>query len=188
MCCIYPILMLTVVDVSLQNTSVALRALQRQVSLFLKATLIVLNGSYMVSSCIFQKGQFHIPDDSQLVSCIYWLCCSQKFAKPVNLEIEHCALIHDSSQYSSLRFIAAKCSQAELSYQFRVLKKECSHQWVHMAALKYLSSSFLQSVFLRRSGECGHIHTTAHCTTFKLMLILGMWILLSHCICKQPWQ
>ena len=123
MCCIYPILMLTVVDFSLQNTSVALRALQRQVSLFLKASLIVLNGRYMVSSCIFQKGQFHIPDDLQLVSCIYWLCCSQKFAKPVKLEIEHCALLHDSSQSSSLRFIAAKCSQAELPYQFRVLEK-----------------------------------------------------------------
>ena len=68
-------------------------------------------------------GRFHIPDDLQFVSCIYWLCCSQKFAKPVKLEIQHCAFLHDSSQYSSLRFIAAKCSQAELPYQFRVLKK-----------------------------------------------------------------
>ena len=68
-------------------------------------------------------GRFHIPTDLQLVSCVYWISSSQKFVKPVTLEIEHCASLQDSSQSSSLHFIAAKCSQAELPYQFRVLKK-----------------------------------------------------------------
>ena len=68
-------------------------------------------------------GQFNIPDDLQLVSCVYWLSCPQKFVKPVTLEIEHCASLQDSSQSSSLQFIVAKCSQAELPYQFRMLKK-----------------------------------------------------------------
>ena len=68
-------------------------------------------------------GQFNIPDDLQLVSCVYWLSCPQKFLKPVTLEIEHCASLQDSSKSSSLRFIVAKCSQAELPYQFRVLEK-----------------------------------------------------------------
>ena len=68
-------------------------------------------------------GQFTIPDDLHLVSCVYWLSCSQKFNKPVTLEIEHCASLQDSSQSSALRFIAAKCSQAELPYQFKVLEK-----------------------------------------------------------------
>ena len=65
-------------------------------------------------------GQFTIPDDLHLVSCVYWLSCSQKFVKPVTLEIEHCASLQDSS---TLRFVAAKCSQAELPYQFKVLEK-----------------------------------------------------------------
>ena len=68
-------------------------------------------------------GQFCIPNDLQLVSCVYWVSSSQKFVKPVTLEIEHCASIQDSSQSSTLQFIAAKCSQAELPYQFRALKK-----------------------------------------------------------------
>ena len=69
-------------------------------------------------------GQFRIPDDLQLVSCIYWLCGPQRpFRKPVTLEVQHCASIQDSSQSENLRFIVAKCSQAELPYQFRVLKK-----------------------------------------------------------------
>ena len=67
-------------------------------------------------------GQFNIPDDLQLVSCVYWLSCSQKFNKPVTLEIEHCASLQNSSQSLTLSFIAAKCSLAELPYQFEVLE------------------------------------------------------------------
>ena len=67
-------------------------------------------------------GQFRIPDDLQLVSCIYWLRGPQRpFLKPVMLEIEHCASLQDSSE--SVQFVVAKCSQAELPYQFRELKK-----------------------------------------------------------------
>ena len=69
-------------------------------------------------------GQFRIPDDLQLVSCIYWLCGLQgTFLKPVTLEIEHCASLQDSFQSESLRFVVAKCSQTELPYQFKVLEK-----------------------------------------------------------------
>ena len=68
-------------------------------------------------------GQFNIPDDLHLVSCVYWLSCSQKFVKPVTLEIEHCASLWESFQSSPLRFVAAKCSQAELPYQFKVLER-----------------------------------------------------------------
>ena len=69
-------------------------------------------------------GQFSIPDDLQLVSCIYWLRGPQRpFLKPVTLEIEHCASLQDSSQSESLRFVVAKCSQPELPYQYRELRK-----------------------------------------------------------------
>ena len=69
------------------------------------------------------SGQFSFPDGSQLVSCVYWLSCSQKFLKSVTLDIEHCTSVHDSSQSLSLCFIVAKCSQAELPYQFKELKQ-----------------------------------------------------------------
>ena len=68
--------------------------------------------------------QFRIPDDLQLVSHIYWLSGPQRpFLKPVTLEVQYCASIQDSSQSENLRFIVAKCSQAELPYLFRELKK-----------------------------------------------------------------
>ena len=69
-------------------------------------------------------GQFRIPDDLQLISCTYWLRGPQRpFLKPVTLEIEHSASLQDSSQSESLRFVVAKCSQTELPYQFKELKK-----------------------------------------------------------------
>ena len=69
------------------------------------------------------SGQFSFPDDSQLVSCVYWIACSRKFLKPVTLDIEHCATVQDFSQSSSLHFVAAKCSQTELPYQLKELKQ-----------------------------------------------------------------
>ena len=74
-----------------------------------------------IKACL--TGQFRIPDDLQLVSCVYWLSCPQKFLKPVTLEIEHCASLQNSSQFSSLRFIVASSSQEKLPYQFRVLEQ-----------------------------------------------------------------
>ena len=68
------------------------------------------------------SGQFNIPDDLHLVSCVYWLSCSQGFVKRVTIEIEHCASLQESFQSSPLRFVAAKCSQPELPYQFKVMK------------------------------------------------------------------
>ena len=117
-------------------------------------------------------GQFNIPDDLQLVSCVYWLSCPQKFLKPVTLEIEHCASLQDSSQSSSLRFIVAKCSQAELPTNSEYWRKECLHQGVPMAAFK--SPSF-QYLALACSEDYGHYSdTTVPCTTFRRTLISGI--------------
>ena len=68
-------------------------------------------------------GQFEFPKGSQLVSPIYWLCCRQKFQHSVTLEINHCAAIQSQAECSYLRFIAAKCSQKELPYKFKLLSK-----------------------------------------------------------------
>ena len=67
-------------------------------------------------------GQFEFPGNgkSQLVSCIYWLSCPQKFLEPVTLEIQHCGLIQSSS---SLHFVVTKCSQPQLPYTFKALDK-----------------------------------------------------------------
>ena len=89
-------------------------------------------------------GQFNIPNDLHLVSCVYWLSCSQTFVEPVTLEIEHYASLQNSSQSSSLRFIAAKCSQARLPYQFKVLengifKPKCSYGSIKVSRFSFFA-------------------------------------------------
>ena len=98
-------------------------------------------------------GQFRIPDDLQLVSCIYWLSGPQRpFLKPVTLEVEHCASIQDSSQSETLRFIVAKCSQAELPYQFRELKKGTFVSQSSYGSIQVSQFSFFGITISRRSS------------------------------------
>ena len=91
-------------------------------------------------------GQLNIPNDLHLVSCVYWVSCPQKLVKPITLEIEHCASLQDSSQSSSLRFIAAKCSQTELPYQFRVLENGIFKPKSSYGSIKVSQFSFFAGI------------------------------------------
>ena len=62
-------------------------------------------------------GQFQFPDNTTLVSAVYWLRCPIKFAKPLTLEIQHCG-----KHFGDLSFVRAKCSQKDLPYQFKPLQ------------------------------------------------------------------
>ena len=106
------------------------------------------------------SGQFRIPDDLQLVSCIYWLSGPQRpFLKPVTLEIEHCALLQDSSQSESLRFIVAKCSQPELPYQFRVLEKGTFVPQSSYGSIQVSQFSFFGITISRRSSRLSQYYS-----------------------------
>ena len=107
-------------------------------------------------------GQFNIPDDLQLVSCVYWLSCPQKFVKPVTLEIEHCASLQDSSQSSTVQFIVAKCSQAELPYQFRVLDKGTFLPKSYYGSIQVSQFSFFGIGILKRSQSLQRYCCTHH--------------------------
>ena len=89
--------------------------------------LSIPEGALLSQSVIHIKaglaGQFKLPSRAQLVSAVYWLYCDDKFRHPVTLELQHCAAIKHQSEYSSLCFIVAKCSQEELPYTFKVLEK-----------------------------------------------------------------
>ena len=61
-------------------------------------------------------GHFNFPENTALVSAVYWLQSEVKFVTPLTLEIQHCG------KYSgALSFIQAKCSQRDLPYQFKPL-------------------------------------------------------------------
>ena len=68
------------------------------------------------------SGQFLFPEDTELISGIYWIICPQQFVKPVTVEVQHCATKQTHRKYSScFKFIVAKHSQKNLPYQFKIL-------------------------------------------------------------------
>ena len=66
------------------------------------------------------SGHFALPQNTSLVSAVYWLDSEPrcKFSQPLTLEIQHCAM---SSQTSRLSFALARCSQETLPYTFEIL-------------------------------------------------------------------
>ena len=63
------------------------------------------------------SGQFELPQNTSLVSVVYWLDSEPrcKFSKLLTLEIQHCV---KPTHTSTLSFIHAKCSQKLLPYVF----------------------------------------------------------------------
>ena len=66
------------------------------------------------------SGPFELPEDSALLSPVFWISALCKFKKPVTLEIQHCAS-RDEASFADLHFISTKCSQKELPYIFKQL-------------------------------------------------------------------
>ena len=67
-------------------------------------------------------GQYEFPDNSYLVSAIFWLRCEPmcKFTKPVTVEMQHCARSENVTNLK-LKFVRAVCSQKQLPYSFKEL-------------------------------------------------------------------
>ena len=75
------------------------------------------------------SGHFKFPENTSLVSAVYWLDSDPEifFSKPLTLEIQHCA-----SNTSRLSFVWAKCSQEHLSDTFKAVEKgEFFHENVY---------------------------------------------------------
>ena len=65
------------------------------------------------------NGQFKLPENSQLISAVYWISSSMVFLKELAVNIQHCAVIRSEEQCSKCKFIIAKCSQEVLPYRFK---------------------------------------------------------------------
>ena len=55
-------------------------------------------------------GQHKLPEKGTLVSALYEISCPVKLRKPVQLEMQHCAIIKKDEQKSSLTFVKAQNS------------------------------------------------------------------------------
>ena len=67
---------------------------------------------------VILSGQFKLPENSQLISAIYWISSKEMFLKKVAVNIQHFAVITSEEQCSKFSFIFAKSSQKELPYTF----------------------------------------------------------------------
>ena len=77
----------------------------QQCTIFIKASL---------------AGEYEFPENTSLVSAIYWLRCVPQctFIKPITVEIQHCSTKRDLSK---LKIVRAFCSQKSLPYKFKPL-------------------------------------------------------------------
>ena len=83
------------------------------------ASVFFIGVTASVGVKVILAGQFKFPENSQLISAIYWVSSSVEFVKKVAVNIQHCAVIRSEDQCSQFKFIIAKCSQKELPYKFR---------------------------------------------------------------------
>ena len=67
------------------------------------------------------SGQFQLPEETDLLSPVFWISAPCKFAKSVMLEIQHCAFAEDEAVLSNLSFVSTKCSQRELPFKFTTM-------------------------------------------------------------------
>ena len=104
------------------------------------------------------SGQFLLPEDSQLISTIYWISASEVFLKEVSVNIQHCAVIRSEKECSKFRFIIAKCTQKELPYTFRVREGVFSPS-THYATIKLKQFSLV--------GEIAPLNTELRYTALK---------------------
>ena len=67
------------------------------------------------------SGQFTFPQNTSLVSAVYWLDSEPrgKFSLPLTLEMQHCV---KPTHTSRLSFVHAKCSQTQLPYALETVK------------------------------------------------------------------
>ena len=77
----------------------------QQCTIFIKASL---------------AGEYEIPENTSLVSGIFWLRCEPQciFIKPIMVEIQHCSTKRDLSK---LKMVRAFCNQKPLPYKFKPL-------------------------------------------------------------------
>ena len=65
------------------------------------------------------SGEYKFPDNTDLVSGVYWITSSQKFSKNVSLKLRHCVSIEHPDELNSLFFLTASSSQEVLPYEFK---------------------------------------------------------------------
>ena len=107
-------------------------------------------------------GQVKLPEDSDLLSPIFWIAAPCKFKKPVTLEIQHCALREDEAVLSDLSFVSAKCSQKDLPYIFRQVDGGVFTQYSSYGSIQLSHFSGMAVTGRKNTSRsyCAHLYST----------------------------
>ena len=106
------------------ETSVSVSSSQGQVVDWSGLKLHIHEGSLPEGCKVYIKvsvaGDYEIPENSSLVSAVFWMRCEPQrtFTKPITVEIQHCSMIENISK---LKVVRAVCSQKQLPYKFEPL-------------------------------------------------------------------
>ena len=96
------------------------------------------------------RGQFSLPENSELISAVYWISCSEDLLKPVTVNIQHCAVISSEEESAKFKFIIAKCSQLNLPYKFK-LRDGVFNAHTQYATIQLKQFSFISAI----ANYCG---------------------------------
>ena len=117
-------------------------------------------GECKVSIQASLSGQFQLPEDSDLLSPVFWISATSEFTKPVTLEIQHCALTENEKVLSDLSFVSAKCSQ-DLPYKFKQLDGGVfTHSSYGSIQLSHFSGIGVTGKTRTPRSYCGHLYYT----------------------------
>ena len=102
------------------------------------------------------SGQFALPENTSLVSAVYWIDSEPrcKFSQHLTMEIQHCVKL---TLASNLSFVHAKCSQKHLPYEFEakeggVFSTESGYgcvQLTHFSIWSLISKMLVSGVLYR---------------------------------------
>ena len=127
------------------------------------------------------SGDYQLPDDSVLVSGVYWLSLHppvERFYKKVTITIQHCASDNDSAELS---FITAQCTQRLLPYCFKTLSCEGEHTRPQTELSALPSSKSLPEPSFSKSRE-GTIEVD-HFSAFGIMFPQFMGLRKNYAFC-----
>ena len=152
-----------------------------------------------VKSCIITirvglSGQFQLPQHYDFISAVYDIRTNTKLAKPITIEIKHCAHCNSPHDGSNLTFATAKSltSQMELPYKFELLPGGCFTPQSRYGKLSIqhfsifaILTNFVQWFFTLYYYAQGY-YIRKQITDWRVYFIITKDLQTQHEVCESP--
>ena len=132
---------------------------------------------------------FKLPENSQLISAIYWVSSSTEFLKELSVNIQHCAVVMSEEQLSEFKFIIAKGFQEVLPYHFKeregLVSTHTRYGTIKLKQLSIISAIGLANVetlFTGRMYYKENIQTNSLSVDFRFVVVNNLEAYLQVCV------